>query len=94
MLVATAKNKRFLEVIQFVLTLASTCAVVEASRISAPVHDRPGYHSSIPQPREAARDRSLADLARMERKRREAEQRSSRRGFGQGQALAQGELQA
>jgi hypothetical protein len=94
MLAATAKNKRFLEIIQFVLTLASTCAVVEASRISALPHDRPGWYTSMPQPHEASRDRSLADLARMERKRREAEQRSSRRSLGLGQALLQRDLRA
>jgi hypothetical protein len=76
------------------LTLASTCAVVEANRIPIAAHDRPGYYTSAPQPREAARDRSFADLARTERKRREAEQRSSRRNFGLGQELAQRELRA
>jgi hypothetical protein len=94
MLSPTPKNKRFLEFTQFVLSLASTCAVVEASRIPEPLHDRPGYHTSIPQPREAAGDRSIADLARADRKRREAEQLSTRRGFELGQALQQRQPQA
>lgn len=65
---------------QFVLTFASACAVVEASRIPTPLDERPGYHTSIPQQRETAGDRSIGDLARAERKRREAEQQSTRRG--------------
>jgi hypothetical protein len=81
MLAATPKTKRFLELTQFVLTFASTCAVIEASRIHVPLHDRPGYYASAPQPREVSDDRSIDDLARMDRKRREAEQQSSRRGF-------------
>jgi hypothetical protein len=81
-------SKRTLEIIQFVLTLASTCAIVEASRAEASLHDRPGYHVSVPAQREA-RDRSMSDLARMERKRREAEQQLSRRGARLGQALNQ-----
>ena len=81
-------SKRSLEIIQFVLTLASTCAVVEASRAEASPHDRPGYHVSVPAQREA-RDRSMSDLARTERKRREAEQQLSRRGAKLGQALTQ-----
>jgi hypothetical protein len=93
MLSSTPKAKRFLEVIQFVLTLASTCAVVEASRLHAPLHDRPGYYASVPQQRETAGDRSFGDLARVERKRREAEQQSSRRGSALGQALEQQRLQ-
>jgi hypothetical protein len=90
MLAATAKTKRFFEITQFVLSLASTCAVVEASRVPAAVAERPGYHASLPQPRDAASDRSIADLARAERKRREAEQHASRRGIELGQALQQG----
>jgi hypothetical protein len=86
MLAPTAKTKRFLEITQFVLTFASTCAVVEASRSHTPFHDRPGYHASVPQQREASPDRSIGDLARVERKRREAEQHSSRRGVELDQA--------
>jgi len=86
MLAPTAKTKRFLEITQFVLTFVSTCAIVEASCIHSPPHDRPGYHASAPQRREASLDRSIGDLARVERKRREAEQHSSRRGMELGQA--------
>jgi hypothetical protein len=93
MLAPTPKNKRFLEITQFVLTFASTCAVVETSRIHAPLHDRPGYYASVPQQREASGDRSIGDLARVERKRRETEQHSSRRGFELRQALEQRQLQ-
>ena len=93
MLAAAFKNRRFLEIIQFALALASTCAVVETSSIPAAPHDRPGFYASVPHPREA-RDRSIADLARMERRRREAEQRSSRRGFGLELKLSQRERRA
>jgi hypothetical protein len=86
-------SKRFLEITQFVLTLASTCAVVEASRAEAPLHARPGYYVSVPAQREA-RDRSMSDLVRMERKRREAEQQLSRRGAKLGQGLQQRQLRA
>ena len=86
-------SKRFLETIQFVLTLASTCAVVEASRAEPPLHDRPGYHVGVPAQR-AARDRSMSDLVRMERKRREAEQQLSRRSAKLGRALTHRQLPA
>jgi hypothetical protein len=87
-------NKRFLEAIQLVLTLLSVCAVVEASLAHSPHHDRPGYSAAVPQPREAARDRSLGDLARTERKRREAEQHASRRGLELERASEQRQLRA
>ena len=94
MLAPKPKTKRLLEAIQFALTFASACAVVDASRIHAAPQQRPGYHASIPQPREAARDRALSDLARIERKRREAEQSSSRLKFELDQALEQRQLRA
>jgi hypothetical protein len=72
MLTATPHKRRFLETIQFVLTLASTCAVAETIRIHSTPDDRPGYYASIPLD-EARADRRLGDLARAERKRREAE---------------------
>ena len=72
MLTAKPHKRRFLEAIQFVLTLASTCAVAETIRIHSPPDDRPGYYASIPLD-EARADRRLGDLARAERKRREAE---------------------
>jgi len=74
MLTAKPKTKRFLESIQFVLTFASACALIETTRIPAsPLQDPPGYSASVPQPSNARGDRSLGDLARVERKRREAE---------------------
>ena len=96
MLAPTAKTTRFLEITQFVLTFASTCAVVEASRIHAHARllERPGYHASVPQQREASLDRSIGDLARVERRRREAEQHSSRRGAELGQAYERRQLLA
>ncbi|HUQ53037.1 MAG TPA: hypothetical protein VM692_12505 [Gammaproteobacteria bacterium] len=94
MLAPKPKARRFLEMTQFVLTLASACAVVDASRIQTAAPDRPGYHTSVPQPRQAARDRSLGDLARVERKRREAEQHASRRGLELDHALEQRQLPA
>jgi hypothetical protein len=94
MLASSAKNNRFLVITPFRLTLVSSCEVVEASRIHAPLHDRPGYHASAPQQREASLDRSIGDLARVERKRREAQQHSSRRGVELGQAYQQRQLSA
>ena len=73
MLAAKPKTKRFLETIQFLLTLVSVCAVVETTRVHFPPHDGPGYNSGVPQRSEAESDRRLADLARSERKRRESE---------------------
>ncbi len=74
MLAAKPKTKRFLESIQLLLTFVSACAVVETTRIPAsPLPDRPGYSASVPRPIDARGDRSLGDLARAERKRREAE---------------------
>jgi hypothetical protein len=85
MLIAKPHKRRFLETIQFILTLASTCAVAETIRIHAPPDNRPGYYASIPLRDEARGDRSLGDLARAERKRRESELK---------EALEQRELRA
>lgn len=74
MLAGTPKVKRFLDLVQIVLSFVSVCAVVDASRTTSLREDLPGYHSSIPGSRETERDRRFADLARAERKRREAEQ--------------------
>ena len=93
MLAPKPKTKRFLESIQLLLTFASTCAVVETTRISTPLHDVPGYYASVPQPL-ARDDRRLGDLARTDRKRREAEQHASRRGAALGEALQQRQLRA
>jgi hypothetical protein len=93
MLLAKLKNKRLLDTMQFMLTFASACAVVETARIQAPLHDRPGYYATLPQP-SGARDRRLSDLARVERKRREADQHASRRGAARQAALEQRQLRA
>lgn len=74
MLTAKPKTKRFLESIQLLLTFTSACAVVETTRVPvSPLQDPPGYSASVPQPSDVRGDRSLGDLARAERKRREAE---------------------
>jgi hypothetical protein len=88
------KTKRLLETIQLVLTFASTCAVADTLRIELPPHDRPGYYAGTSPHSERGGDRRLADLARADRKRREAEQQSSRRGIAQEQALEQRQLRA
>jgi hypothetical protein len=92
MLIAKPKTKRFLESIQFVLTFASACAVVETTRIHTPLHDQPSYYASVPQPNDVRGDRLLADLARVDRKRREAEQDTNRRSAALGEALEQRQL--
>jgi hypothetical protein len=79
MLAATAKSKRYLDLVQLVLSFASVCAVVDASDLLPQRPSVPGYYSSIPTPRDSHVDRRLADLARVERQRREAEQHASRR---------------
>jgi hypothetical protein len=90
---AKPKTKRFLETIQFVLTFASACAVVETTRVQAPLHERPGYFATVPQPGQA-RDRRISDLARADRKRREADQHASRREAAHEEALQQRQLRA
>ena len=80
MLLAPAnRTKRSLELVQLLLTFASFCTIVAASGIDASPADRAGYHAGAPQQRDATRDRRFSDLARFERKRREAEQQASRR---------------
>jgi hypothetical protein len=79
MLAATAKSKRYLDLIQLVLSFASVCAVVDASEFIPQRPSVPGYYRSVPAPRETNVDRRIADLARVERQRREAEQHASRR---------------
>lgn len=78
MLAATRNGRRFLEVTQILLGFVSTCTVVDASRIQAAPHDRPGYSAALPLESDSS-DRRLGDLARAERKRRETEQLASRR---------------
>ncbi len=65
---------------QLVLTFISVCAVADASRIERPL-DRPGLFAGIPLNNAAYRDRRLSDLARLERRRREATQQSVRSGI-------------
>jgi hypothetical protein len=73
------KTTRWLETIQLVLTFVSVCSVADASLSHAPPDRRPGYYAPGPQESDSTGDRRLADLARVERKRREAEQHASRR---------------
>lgn len=80
MLAPQPKTRRLFETIQFVLAFASTCAVVEATRVEPAPQQRAGFQASVPL-HEDARDRSIGDLVRFERKRREAEQAASRRGL-------------
>jgi hypothetical protein len=94
MLAAKPKTQRVLESIQLLLTFASVCAVVETTRIHVPSHDGQGYHASVPQPLNARGDRRFGDLARVERKRREAQQQASRRRAALGAALEQRQLRA
>jgi hypothetical protein len=94
MLTSTAKKKRFLEAVQLVLTFVSVCAVLETGRLPAPLDPRPGYYAGLPHPDRAFGDRRLGDLARADRKRREADQQSTRRRAEVGIALEQRELRA
>lgn len=83
MLAPKAKTTRFLETIQLALTFVGVCSVADASLIHARPDGRPGYYAPGPQESDSTGDRRLADLARVERKRREAEQHASRRGLRQ-----------
>jgi hypothetical protein len=88
MLAPTAKTKRVLEAIQITLTFVGACAVLETSRLPSPFDARPGYYAGVPHPGRTFGDRRVGDLARAERKRREAEQRSTRRHIELGNTLA------
>ena len=79
MLERIAKKRRFLEITQIVLAFASVTAVADATHSQA-VHDARSYHGTRGGEDNDA-DRRFSDLARSERKRREAAQRSSRRGI-------------
>ena len=79
MLAPTANSQRFLQLTQLLLTFVSVCAVVDSSRFDRSATDRPGYYSGAAGPRDATHDRRFGDLARTERKRREAEQLANRR---------------
>lgn len=81
MLAPAPQTQRFLEAIQIVLAFVSVCAVVDASANPSPLERAAGYCATAPHESERAMDRRLADLARVERKRREAEQLTIRRNF-------------
>jgi len=72
MLAPAAKTKRFLEMIQIVLSFASVCAMVDSTFIDVLPHDPIGYYAGGSPQRELGADRLFGDLARTERKRREA----------------------
>lgn len=76
MLAPAAKTKRFLEMIQLVLSFASVCAVVDSTFIDVLPRNPTGYYTRTPQG-EARGDRLFGDLARAERKRREADVREA-----------------
>ena len=77
MLAATRHRKRFLELTQLMLAFIGTCTVVDTTVPHTPL-GRPGFAATQPLPT-ATHDRRFNDLARTDRKRREAEQRLSRR---------------
>jgi hypothetical protein len=88
MLPQTARTQRVLEMIQFVLTFVSVCAVLETSRIQVPLDRPPGLYAGIPQSNEASGDRRIGDLARAERRRREAAYQSIRQGIERSESNA------
>jgi hypothetical protein len=92
MLAPTAKTQRVLETIQVLLTFASVCAVVEATRFHSESERGAGYYACVPEQTEASANRSIADLARAERKRREAELDDSIRGLTVRQVIPFGRL--
>ena len=77
MLAPPAKTKRFLEMIQIVLSFASVCAVVDSTFIDVLPRNPTGYYTRGAPQDEARGDRLFGDLARAERKRREAEVREA-----------------
>jgi hypothetical protein len=72
MLSPRPKTKRFLEKIQIVLTFASVCTVADASFVQAQPRDAAGYYAGGSRQGEARPDDLIGELARTERKRREA----------------------
>ena len=87
MVAANPPKKRLLELTQLLLAFIGTCSVVD-STIPHGTHQRPGLAASVPL-EAGSHDRRFADLARSERKRREAQQLSSRRGAGHELAVKQ-----
>jgi hypothetical protein len=86
MVAANPHKKRLLELTQIALAFIGTCGVVD-STIPHGAPQRPGFAATVPLGA-ASGDRRFADLARTERKRREALQRSSRRAAGNETAVA------
>lgn len=79
MLAPTPKTQRFLEAIQITLTFASVCAIVDATASVSTRERAAGFYASAPHESERSMDRRITDLARADRKRREAEQLANRR---------------
>lgn len=77
MAAANRNKNRLLEITQVVLAFISTCGALDAT-IPHGTHPRAGFAASVPL-EATGRDRRFADLARTERKRREALQLTSRR---------------
>jgi hypothetical protein len=94
MVSAKPHKKRFLELTQLLLAFIGTCSVVDSS-IPHGANHRPGFAATVPL-EAGSGDRRFADLARTERRRREALQRSSRRAAGTQTAIAhrEGAVQA
>jgi hypothetical protein len=68
--------KRFLEMVQLLLALASTTAVIDTTRSLAAPAEPAGYHATEGERGEPRGDRRFGDLARLDRKSREERQRS------------------
>jgi hypothetical protein len=68
--------KRFLETVQILLLLASTTAVVDATRALAVPAEPAGYHATESSRGAPSRDRRFGDLARLDRRNREERQRA------------------
>ena len=67
--------KRFLEKIQLLLVLASTTAVIDATRTLAVPVEPTGYHAIESGRGAPPKDRRFGDLARLDRRSREDLQR-------------------
>ena len=72
MLSPTPKTTRLLEKIQILLTFASVCTVADATFGQPRPNDPAGYHAGTSRQGEARADGLIGELARTERKRREA----------------------
>lgn len=79
MLSRTSKTRRFFDLTQLALSFASVCAVADASCPQSPSRWHSGYYAGLPTENGSFEDRRIGDLARVDRKRREAEQQSLRR---------------